>query len=98
MYYYTLFESLFSVERLMIFKRHPIYLVTHIILGFVGYYYPLVLYSTLGYQAFQYFMNFRFFLFQLEIKSGNSFGHTALKIAEIIAGYFIAVLYDHILT
>jgi hypothetical protein len=80
----------------MIFKRPYIYLITHIVLGFIGYYYPIVLYSTIGYQAFQYLMNFRFFLFERTIKSGNSLEHTGLKLAEIGLGYLLAVLYAHI--
>jgi len=76
----------------MIFKRHPIYLVTHVILGIIGYFYPKVLYLTLAYQLAQYFLNIRFFLFEGAIKSGNSLKHTALKLAEVALGYIIAYL------
>jgi hypothetical protein len=93
---YSLSESLFSVERLMVFKRPPIYFVTHLILGIIGYYYPAVLYSTIGYQAFQYMFNFRFFLFQGEIKPGNTIEHTAIKLGEVGLGYLLAFLYERI--
>ena len=78
------------------FSRHPIYLVSHVILGFIGYFYPLVLYATLGYQFVQYILDIRFFLFESAIKSGNSMEHTAIKLGEVGAGYVIALLYDHI--
>ena len=75
------------------FYRHPIYFVTHLILGFLGYFYPEVLYATIGYQVFQYATNTRFFLFEGVIKSGNSIEHTALKLGEVSVGYLIAMLY-----
>jgi hypothetical protein len=78
------------------FSRHPIYLVSHVILGFIGYFYPLVLYATLGYQFVQYILDIRFFLFESAIKSGNSIEHTAIKLGEVGVGYVIALLYDHI--
>jgi|UniRef100_A0A6C0B1E5 hypothetical protein len=75
------------------FYRHPIYFITHLILGFLGYFYPEVLYVTIGYQFLQYALDIRFFLFEGVIKSGNSIEHTALKLGEVGAGYFIAMLY-----
>ena len=80
----------------MVFQRPPIYFVAHLILGFIGYYYPVVLYSTIGYQVFQYAFNFRFFLFEGAIKSGNTIEHTAMKLGEVGIGYVLAVLYDRI--
>lgn len=74
------------------FYRHPIYFITHLILGFIGYFYPQVLYATIGYQVFQYALNIRFFLFEGVIKSGNSIEHTAIKLGEVGAGYVIAML------
>ncbi|NDB86580.1 MAG: hypothetical protein EB127_28375 [Alphaproteobacteria bacterium] len=74
------------------FKRHPIYLVTHLILGFLGYFYPEVLYATIGYQLSQYALGIRFFLFEGVVKSGNSIEHTAIKLGEVGAGYVIAML------
>ena len=79
------------------FKRHPIYFITHLILGFVGYFYPMVLYGTIGYQVLQYGMDVRFFLFEGVIKSGNSLEHTAMKLGEVGIGYILAVLYKCVL-
>jgi len=79
------------------FKRHPIYLITHLILGFLGYFYPKVLYGTIGYQVLQYGMNVRFFLFEGAIKSGNTLEHTAIKLGEVGIGYIIAIIYKNVL-
>jgi len=75
------------------FSRHPIYLVSHVILGFIGYFYPQVLYAMLGYQFLQYALGIRFFLFEGVIKSGNSIEHTAIKLGEVGAGWLLAMLY-----
>ena len=75
------------------FYRHPIYLITHIIFGFLGYFYHTVLYGTIGYQLLQYILNIRIFAFEMSIKSGNSIEHTAIKLSEIGIGYLLAKLY-----
>lgn len=75
------------------FHRHPIYFLTHLILGFIGYFYPEVLYSTIGYQLAQYIFNVRLFIFEMSVKQGNSVEHTAIKLAEVAGGYLIAKLY-----
>ena len=75
------------------FYRHPIYFITHLILGFLGYFYPEVLYATIGYQFLQYALDIRFFLFEGVIKSGNTLNHTAVKLGEVSVGYLIAMLY-----
>jgi hypothetical protein len=62
-------------------------------LGFIGYFYPEVLYATLGYQFLQYATNTRFFLFEGVIKSGNTIEHTAVKLGEVGAGWLLALLY-----
>lgn len=80
------------MERLKMFKRHPVYFITHLILGFLGYYYPQVLYATLGYQFVQYALGIRFFLFEGVIKSGNSIEHTATKLGEVGIGWSLAML------
>lgn len=79
------------------FKRHPVYLITHLILGFVGYFYPAVLYGTIGYQLLQYGIGMRFFLFEGVIKSGNTIEHTTMKLGEVAIGYIIAIVYKNVL-
>ena len=75
------------------FYRHPIYFITHLILGFLGYFYPQVLYVTLGYQLFQYGIDKRIFLFEGVIKTGNTLNHTAVKLVEVGVGWLLAMLY-----
>jgi hypothetical protein len=75
------------------FKRHPVYFITHLILGFIGYFYPEVLYATIGYQFLQYALDIRFFLFEGVIKSGNTLNHTAVKLGEVGVGWLLAMLY-----
>jgi hypothetical protein len=58
----------------------------------MGYFYPQVLYVTLGYQFVQYATNTRFFLFEGVIKSGNSLNHTAIKLGEVGVGWLLAML------
>lgn len=79
------------------FKRHPVYLITHLILGFIGYFYPEVLYATIGYQFLQYALDIRFFLFEGVIKSGNTLNHTAVKLGEVGIGYILAIVYKNVL-
>lgn len=76
----------------MVFQRHPAYFLVHVLLGFIGYFYPEVLYVTLGYQIFQYVFDIRVFFFEGVIKSGNSIEHTSTKLAEVAGGYAIAML------
>jgi hypothetical protein len=76
----------------MTFYRHPVYFYIHVLLGFVGYLYPEVLYATVGYQLAQFVFGVRVFVFDLAIKPGNSFQHTVIKLAEVAAGYGIAML------
>jgi hypothetical protein len=77
------------------FKRHPIYLLSHILLGFFGYFYPEVLYATLGYQVIQYCLDVRVFVFEGVVKSGNTLEHTAVKLVEVGLGYILGWLYEH---
>ena len=75
----------------MLFERAPIYAVTHILAGFLGAWYTVILVLAVVYQLSQYFFHVRFFLFELSIKSGNSIQHTSLKLLEILLGYLIGL-------
>ena len=75
----------------MLFERPPIYAVTHILIGFFGAWYPIILLLAIAYQLFQYFFQIRFFLFKLKIKQGNSIQHTGVKLLEILLGYLIGI-------
>ena len=75
-----------------------IYVLTHIVIGFVGYHSISVGILFLLYQAYQLLINRRFFLLpqwlyesetQLE---GNTLGHTINKIGQALIGYSLAFL------
>ena len=74
----------------MIFEKHPIYVIIHVILGYIGFRYPTVLILTVGYQLLQYIFNTRFFVFEMLFRSGNSIEHTTLKLFEVLCGYVLA--------
>lgn len=59
----------------------------------MGYFYPKVLFGTIGYQVLQYVLGIRFFLFEGAIKSGNTIEHTAIKLGEVGVGWLLALLY-----
>lgn len=80
------------------FKRHPIYFVLHVLFGFIGYFYPDVLYAVLGYQVLQYVFNIRVFMMEMKIEKGNSVTHTAIKLVEVAAGYGLAMMYTALST
>jgi len=59
-------------------------------MGIIGYFYPEVLYASVGYQLIQYVLNVRVFMLERTIESGNSEEHTVIKLGEIVLGYTIA--------
>ena len=77
----------------MIWPRHPIYMISHILIGIIGYFFPALLIAFLAYQFIQYVFGFRFFLFEMAIKSHNSLEHTSYKIMEAFIGYISTMLY-----
>lgn len=74
----------------MIWERPPIYMIIHVLSGFAAYSYPILLFAIIGYHFLQYFLNVRFFVFEMTYKEGNSLEHTALKLFEVAVGYFLA--------
>jgi len=71
------------------FSRPPYYALLHILIGFVGAFYPAVLILALIYQFSQYFLNIRIFAFEMRVESSNSFEHTIVKIWEILLGFLL---------
>jgi hypothetical protein len=76
----------------MTFYRHPVYFFIHVLSGFLGYFYPEILYATVGYQLAQFIFGIRVFVFEMTIKPGNSFEHTLIKLGEVFMGYAAAML------
>jgi hypothetical protein len=78
----------------MLYARHGIYAVIHVIIGFIGaVIHPVILLIALLYQVGQYAFNIRVFPLEGEMKNGNSIEHTALKVLEIFFGYGVGKLF-----
>lgn len=76
----------------MVYPKPHKYVLFHIGLGFLSYYYPILLWVFIGYQALQYVLNVRFFLIERKIEKGNTLMHTGLKLVEFLFGHTIAGL------
>jgi hypothetical protein len=67
-------------------------MVIHVLSGVAAYSYPILLFAIIGYHFLQYFLNVRFFAFEMTYKEGNSLEHTALKLLEVGFGCFLGWL------
>jgi hypothetical protein len=74
----------------MIYDKPIIYTLSHVMIGFVGYFYIELLVLFLIYQFSQLIMNKRFFLFEFKLKEGNSLQHTLYKLGETVVGFVLA--------
>ena len=68
----------------------PLYIGIHMIGGAVAYFYPFLIALFIIYQLLQLVLNIRFFVFTMEIKTGNSILYTLYKIAQFFVGYAAA--------
>jgi hypothetical protein len=75
-----------------IWYKDPIYVVIHVLSGSLAYFLPAIIPLLLLYHAIQFIRNVRFFGLQGEIREGNSFEHTLVKLLEILAGYLLVKL------
>lgn len=80
-------------ELQVIFKKHWIYTLSHVLTGIVSAWFPFLGILFIVYQLLQLAFNKRFFLFTMEFKEENNPRHTAMKIAEFGAGFFGAWLF-----
>lgn len=76
----------------MLYDRPFYYAITHIVIGFIAAWYPLVGVIGVAYQLFQLFFNIRTFPFELRYELGNSLQHTSLKLLEMLVGYSVGVV------
>jgi len=74
----------------MIYDKPIIYTLSHVMIGFVGYFYIELLILFLIYQFSQLIINKRFFLFEFKLKEGNSLEHTLYKLRETLVGFVLA--------
>lgn len=71
----------------MLYERPYYYMVSHLVIGFIAAWIPLLGFLAILYQLYQYAFNIRIFPAEGVIQKGNSIAHTSLKLAEIGAGY-----------
>jgi len=76
----------------MLFERPFYYSFFHVALGLLSVWIPGLLTFVLLYQLAQLLLNKRFFLFEGQIREGNSLQHTLLKVAEILLGFLLGTL------
>jgi hypothetical protein len=77
----------------MEFQTPPLYIFSHILVGMLSYFYPIVIILILMYQFLQLALNKRFFLFEWKVKTGNSFSYTLYKISHYMIGYALVYVY-----
>ena len=73
-----------------VWYKPPIYIIIHILSGFLGYFYPMILVLSIAYHLLQYALDIRLFTFELTYREGNSIEHTSVKLLEVLSGFLIA--------
>jgi hypothetical protein len=76
----------------LVYEKPMGYLLIHIGLGLLAAFYFPIVWFYLAYQALQLILQKRFFLFEWQIKDGNSITHTGVKIIEFFIGFFIGII------
>jgi len=71
----------------MLYERPYYYRISHIVIGFISAWIPLLGFLAIVYQAYQYAFGIRIFPVEGVIQKGNSITHTSLKLAEMGVGY-----------
>ena len=78
------------------FQIPHIYVFSHFIIGYLGYYYPTIAILFIVYQLYQYSINRRFYLLPYCSNNnktkveGNSLQHTTKKLLQGLCGFMIA--------
>ena len=73
--------------NLVIYEKPSKYLIIHVTLGIISFFYRPLIWIFLAYQFLQLVLNKRFFIFEWRIKKGNSIEHTVVKLLEFFAGF-----------
>ena len=76
----------------MIYERPSYYAFVHVMIGFVSVWIPLIGMLALVYQIGQYAFNIRVFFMEGEIRQGNSWDHTGLKLVEMTVGFCVGLV------
>lgn len=75
-----------------IWHKPFIYILSHIIIGYISFFHTKLLVAIIGYQVLQLVLDVRFFIFSWKIESGNSIEHTLVKLLEYAIGYLFAFM------
>ncbi len=78
-----------------LYERPRHYAVSHVLLGFLAAWVPIIGILAVVYQLGQLGFNVRVFPVEGKILSGNSVEHTGLKLAEMLLGYILGRLVRH---
>jgi hypothetical protein len=82
----------------MKYQTHPLYFASHIVLGMIAYFYPILIVFIIGYQLLQLALHKRFFVFSWKIEEGNSVSYTCYKLMQYAMGYMIAYVIAYVIT
>lgn len=80
----------------MLYPRPGYYMVSHVAIGFIAAWIPIVGILGVLYQLGQYFLNVRTFPFEMKYENGNSIHHTGLKLAEMLIGYILGKAFQRV--
>lgn len=76
----------------MLYHRPIYYAISHILVGFIAVWYPILGVIGIIYQFIQYILNVRFFPIELTWRPGNNLYHTSVKLFEIGIGYILGYI------
>ena len=79
----------------IVYEKPFYYGLIHVAFGFAAFHYTWVGIIFVIYQLLQLFLHKRFFVFEGQIKDGNSVRHTALKLGEFLVGMLLAKTITH---
>jgi hypothetical protein len=79
----------------MLYDRPIYYAISHILIGFIAVWYPIVGVIGVLYQLAQWILNIRFFPVEGTWKKGNNAYHTGMKLFEMAIGYILGYIVKH---
>jgi hypothetical protein len=96
-----IYKNIFLMRYIQMYYHHIplIYSISHILIGYISFYYYKFAIIFIFYQLYQYFANMRFFFFNCKkILQGNSWSHTLRKLLEFIFGTVVAAITYYIVS
>jgi hypothetical protein len=76
----------------MLYDRPIYYAISHILIGFIAVWYPILGVIGVIYQLAQYILNVRFFPVEGTWRPGNNLYHTGIKLLEMGLGYILGYI------